>query len=348
MQPKQIFLLIAICSFTFTATAQEYQLYKEIGKKVKVLTLSNGKYDEFFDYKDVQRIGSVMFNIRTKKIVKLLNADSIFKKFSNNSSASRWYSPDPLSDKFASLTPYNFVENNPINKIDPDGMEAKDWFKDKNGVMQFDPLVKSQADLKDPFMPWQDKGTYVGETKTETSSRGSKVDYRKDGSILYNNENDAYDRMKTIGLSKEAMAVNIGKQTLYLPDYNNNLSTSETSTLGYELKNGKINDPVTGSSKTITFSIHTHNSLYKGVPWGDDNASPSDKYKFAKETPNIPFLTIGTNNIFGYFGNWKPGKDNKYHYEDAKTFQFMQIPTTQLYNGLKAIVNQNRSKYGNY
>lgn len=341
MKPKQLLLSILIFAFANTVKAQDYNPYKEIGKKVKVLTLSKGKYDEFFDYKDIQRIGTVMFNIRTKKIVKLLNTDSTFKKFSDNTSASRWYSPDPLSDKFASLSPYNFVENNPINMIDPDGREATDWFKDKKGVMQFDPNVKKQEDLGD-------RGTYVGATKTENSSRGSKVEYRKDGSILFNNENDAYDRMKTIGLSREALSVNTGKQTLYLPDYNNNESTSETTTLGYELTGGKINDPVTGTSKTISFSIHTHNSLYKGVPWGDDNASNSDKYKFAKETPNIPFLTIGTNNIFGYFGNWKPGKDNKYHYEDAKILQFMQIPTAQLYNGLKAIVNQNRSKYGNY
>jgi hypothetical protein len=133
MQPKQLMLLLTICTFACTAKAQEYQPYKEIGKKVKVLTLSNGKYDEFFDYKDIQRIGSVMFNIRTKKIVKLLNADSIFKKFSNNSSASRWYSPDPLSDKFSSFSPYNFVENNPINRIDPDGRESTSTHTDKNG-----------------------------------------------------------------------------------------------------------------------------------------------------------------------------------------------------------------------
>lgn len=37
---------------------------------------------------------------------------------------SRWMSPDPLSDEFPSWSPYNFVYNNPIIYIDPDGRAA--------------------------------------------------------------------------------------------------------------------------------------------------------------------------------------------------------------------------------
>ena len=39
---------------------------------------------------------------------------------------SRWFSPDPLSDEFTSWTPYNFVKNNPLRFIDPDGRAPLD------------------------------------------------------------------------------------------------------------------------------------------------------------------------------------------------------------------------------
>jgi len=38
----------------------------------------------------------------------------------------RWNVVDPKADKFAWQTPFAGFDNNPINKVDPDGMEATD------------------------------------------------------------------------------------------------------------------------------------------------------------------------------------------------------------------------------
>ena len=40
----------------------------------------------------------------------------------------RWASPDPLADKYYSVSPYAFCNNNPVNFVDPDGRDILDKF----------------------------------------------------------------------------------------------------------------------------------------------------------------------------------------------------------------------------
>jgi len=51
-----------------------------------------------------------------------------------NAQIGRWFQPDPVSEKYFSVSPYNYTLNNPISLFDPDGRDAIIEFdRDKEG-----------------------------------------------------------------------------------------------------------------------------------------------------------------------------------------------------------------------
>jgi hypothetical protein len=122
---KKIFILLI--GLTCCLTSQAQQPFKEYGYKVKVATLSQGKYIEFFDQDTVVQIGTVLLNRRSGKIVSFVQYDTTFSEYSLQPELiSRWMSPDPLAEEFYSESPYNFSHNNPIRYVDPDGAAPMD------------------------------------------------------------------------------------------------------------------------------------------------------------------------------------------------------------------------------
>jgi hypothetical protein len=94
--------------------------------KSKILTLSNGRYDEFMENDSIRRIGSVLVNMRTQKIIAFLDIDSLRgKSVIESEKLSRHWSIDPLASRFPFQSPYSALANNPIVYIDPNGDAPK-------------------------------------------------------------------------------------------------------------------------------------------------------------------------------------------------------------------------------
>ncbi len=66
----------------------------------------------------------------------------------------RWHSVDPMAHLRTWVSPYNFVSNNPINRVDPTGA-LDDWVESANGDIYWDENATSQETTKE-------RETYLG------------------------------------------------------------------------------------------------------------------------------------------------------------------------------------------
>ncbi len=106
-------------------SAHAQQPFLKYGVTVKVATLSNGRFQEFFTNDSLRRIGSVVYDTRLRRVAYLLPPDSLVGH-AKPDITSRWMSPDALAEKFMYVSPYVFCENNAVRYMDPDGRELVD------------------------------------------------------------------------------------------------------------------------------------------------------------------------------------------------------------------------------
>jgi Protein-glutamine gamma-glutamyltransferase len=106
--------------------------HAEFGDTTPVLTLSHGKFEEFFHNDTVIVIEDFVFDTRKQEVIAFTNEltpdDSLRYHVllaTEDDVNARFLSVDPISAEYPELTPYQFAGNTPIQAIDLDGLEPQ-------------------------------------------------------------------------------------------------------------------------------------------------------------------------------------------------------------------------------
>ena len=102
-----------------------------------------------------------------------------------SSDLSIWLSVDPMSDKYASLSPYNYCANNPIKLVDPNGEEMYDGGDPLKHYSRFERFFDKK--IKKPLMNMVENGASDDELKSAAATLSNK--YQKHLRRTYQSEN---------------------------------------------------------------------------------------------------------------------------------------------------------------
>ena len=226
----------------------------------------------------------------------------------------RWDRMDPLCEKYYSVSPYAYCNNNPVMLVDPDGRE---WYTNNNGTLLWNPQVHSQNDLQKGY-------TYVGTTYNDQKNN---IQYREDGTILCPNEKSGIDRMTVqqkvsisdknrFGKEQSACLLDDEKGSMIVfPDNWNSGSESKLPS-GYTLTSDVLSN---GQGETFKVAAHIHSH-----PGSKSNQFSNTDAIFGVTRPGLPMFVIHAdgNTYYGAgmkngkftYGNTPKGYNNLLHY----------------------------------
>ena len=105
---------------------------------------------------------------------KVLNSDCVLEP----KSAQMWLSVDPMSDKYPSMSPYNYCANNPVILVDPDGRDYETVIDEKKGTITIKAVYYTKNSNRDRLQnaigEWNDQS---GKYSVEMGEGENKMSY---------------------------------------------------------------------------------------------------------------------------------------------------------------------------
>jgi RHS repeat-associated protein len=211
-----------------------------------------------------------------------------------------WLSVDPLAHERESLTPYNFVSNNSIHRVDPDGA-LDDWVQN----------------IGTGGYEWKDNVTFANNTPEGYKYVGSRdADILKDLGVSYSFPEQSSNRIGYV-----AADVDMGKYAvnhLINVKAKSNVSISadvryylldgtENNRFGKKFEGIKVSATVIGSNSDADGTVNTYSNLtvgYGGKTYSAGMKEPQLPYlkqtgtSVAVGSVNIPSSCLGRSNSF--------------------------------------------------
>ncbi|TSE07892.1 M91 family zinc metallopeptidase [Aquimarina algiphila] len=255
--------------------------FEKFDYKPKIGTLSKGKYIEHFDNDSIVQIGTILLNTKSKQIVGFVEETITYSESTLEPSiSSRWMNPDPLSDEFPDKSPYNFVNNNPMRYIDPEGLAPFDIIIDGDEQFRQEALANLQS-LTDSTLEIDSNGQ-VTISETGCNSGCDEGQNLVDGLIngdevvTITNSSDGQNRTTETEGGNSTIEINLNKTTGGV-DVNGNKDRPSEIGLAHELGHSKIFANRTDDLSDSNYVNPYEDNPNDGVWYAPNNFVPLDK-----------------------------------------------------------------------
>ena len=220
----------------------------------------------------------------------------------------RWLSVDPLAEKYAGWSPYNYAMDNPLIYVDPDGMDVGDYYKIDGTYLGNDGI--------------NDNKVYIADNTSFENAQELPVtfgEFRKKCATVYG-ESSAY-KMNTVTdeLMKEMYAIASVHQK-------NSLAYGSNSAKALEYLSLSANEANQSKFKIVATSA-VINALLGGVDYSnganmwdgrEQGLFPIEDDRMSTGSYELHMNTMGWNISDSHYNSWKTNIGNSFQAPQQK------------------------------